>query len=268
MLRDALSCFAEWGIAHNRMNSTRFKYQLRESPRGKNVRLRVTLSKGLEVYVPRGYDVSKVPALLERRRIWVRSALERRESQKKFFEPKPAWKIPNQISLPAVRAVWHLEQRSAKVKTITIRRTGENRLSLTGAVENEAAGRAALARWLTRETRERLVPRLEELSRRTGLKYDRISVRKQRTRWASCSKRRTISLNAKLLFLQPDVVDYVIVHELCHLAEMNHSKQFWLLLKSHCPNYRKLDNQLRDMWKRVPHWAHEFASDGQRSERH
>jgi predicted metal-dependent hydrolase len=62
-------------------------------------------------------------------------------------------------------------------------------------------------------------------------------------------------LNAKLLFLPPELVDYVMIHELSHLAEMNHSKRFWALVERHDPRFRILDRQLRDMWKEVPRWA-------------
>jgi predicted metal-dependent hydrolase len=99
------------------------------------------------------------------------------------------------------------------------------------------------------------VSRLQTLSLTTGLKYSRAFVKRPRTRWASCSRHESISLNAKLLFLPPDLVDYVIIHELCHLMEMNHSKRFWELVASHCPGFRRLDSQLREMWKVVPRWA-------------
>lgn len=92
-----------------------------------------------------------------------------------------------------------------------------------------------------RQTREHLVPRLQTLSLKTGLKYHRTFVKRPRTRWASCSRHQSISLNAKLLFLPPELVDYVIIHELCHLVEMNHSKRFWELVARHSPGFRKLD---------------------------
>ena len=85
-------------------------------------------------------------------------------------------------------------------------------------------------------------PRLHRLSLKMGHQFRRTSVERPKTRWASCSRRRSISLNAKLLFLPPELVDYVLIHELCHLLEMNHSKRFWTLVMQHTPEFRKLDD--------------------------
>lgn len=215
----------------------------------------MTLQRGLEVVVPRGYDESKIPSLLERKRHWVRAALERAESHRKFFEPEPAWRLPIQIKLPAVGIVWHVKSRATDARWVAVREIGLEQLLVFGAIEDQEACRSALARWLIRQAREHLAPRLQCISLKTGLRYKAVLVKRQRTRWASCSRHGTISLNAKLLFLPPPVVDYVMTHELCHLAEMNHSKRFWQLVQQHYPGYCAVDSQLRDMWKVVPRWA-------------
>jgi predicted metal-dependent hydrolase len=237
------------------MSEALFKYRVRVSPKGRSVRLRVTLQRGLEIVVPRGYDESKIPALLERKRHWVRAALERAESHRKFFEPEPAWRLPIQIKLPAVGIVWHVMSRATDVPWVAVREIGPEKLLVFGAIEDPEACRSALARLLIRQAREYLVPRLQSVSLKTGLRYKSVLIKRQRTRWASCSRRGTISLNAKLLFLPPPVADYVMIHELCHLVEMNHSKRFWQLVRQHYPGYRDVDARLREMWKVVPRWA-------------
>jgi predicted metal-dependent hydrolase len=222
------------------------------------VRLRVTVRGGLEVVIPRGYDEGRIPALLEKKKHWIAEALDRAEAHRKFIEPEPSWRLPTHIKLTAVGMSWHVSAKATDVPWVAVRELGEDRLVVFGAISNEQGCRDALARWLLRQTREHLVPRLDAISRQTKLRYERAFVKRQRTRWASCSRQKTISLNSKLLFLPPELVDYVITHELCHVAEMNHSLRFWALLGRHCARFEKLDEQLRDMWKVVPRWATDY----------
>jgi len=79
-------------------------------------------------------------------------------------------------------------------------------------------------------------------------------VRKQRTRWGSCSTRGTITLNVCLLFQPPEVVRYLYLHELTHLRHMNHSARFWAAVGRLEPAWRELDAQLARGWQRVPAW--------------
>ncbi len=244
------------------MTEALFQYHLRISPRARNIRLRVTMQQGLEVVVPRGYDATKVPGLLERKKHWIRAALEQAESRRKFFEPKPAWRLPTEIKLAALGRTWNVSQRETAVPWVAVREMGPSTLLVFGKVDHEGICQAALNRWLMRQTRKYLVPRLEELTRRTGLRFKRVLVKKQKTRWASCSRHKTISLNAKLLFLPSVLVDYVIIHELCHLSEMNHSQGFWRLVRHHYPEFQKRDAQLREMWKHLPRWTVSKAANG------
>lgn len=75
--------------------------------------------------------------------------------------------------------------------------------------------------------------------------YKSISIRNQKTRWGSCSRQGTLSFNYKIVFLPEHLADYVIVHELCHLKEMNHSKKFWDLMAKTMPNHRARRRELR-----------------------
>lgn len=81
---------------------------------------------------------------------------------------------------------------------------------------------------------------------RTGGHYTSITVRDQKTRWGSCSSRGTLSFNYRLVFAPPAVLDYVVVHELCHLTHMNHSKDFWNLVAAVMPDYAVHKKWLRE----------------------
>lgn len=80
----------------------------------------------------------------------------------------------------------------------------------------------------------------------TGGSYTSVTIRDQKTRWGSCSSRGTLSFNYRLIFAPPAVLDYVVVHELCHLTHMNHSKEFWNMVGSVMPDYQKHKKWLRE----------------------
>lgn len=237
------------------MDKALFQYSVRISPKAKNPRLRVTLRHGLEVIVPNGYDDSKVPAILQRKKYWINAALERVERNRKFFAQESEWRLPTTISLPAIGKTWHVEGRASKYGAVAVREIAPGLLLVFGRIGDEQACVAALRRWLHRRARESLIPILEKISQRVGLRFSRVFIKRQRTRWASCSRNHAISLNAKLLFLDLALVEYCMIHELCHVQEMNHSKRFWSLVRHFSPDFRHQDRLLRDAWKSLPRWV-------------
>jgi predicted metal-dependent hydrolase len=88
-----------------------------------------------------------------------------------------------------------------------------------------------------------------------GFAPQSLAVRSQRKRWASCSSGATISLNSRLMFLPEQLVRYVLLHELAHTVELNHSARFWATLAHAAPDYRQRDAELREAWRLIPDWA-------------
>lgn len=101
--------------------------------------------------------------------------------------------------------------------------------------------------WLFEEAKSILPSRAFEIAGQYSFSPRRISIKRQRTRWGSCSQSATISLNYKLLSLKQELIDYIIVHELCHLKEMNHSIKFWKLVESIIPGYKTLQKEMRQI---------------------
>ena len=103
-----------------------------------------------------------------------------------------------------------------------------------------------LERWYRMQAVKLIGKRASELSPLLGLTYNRLVIRGQRTRWGSCSHKGNLSFNWKLLMAPEPVIDYVIIHELAHLKEMNHTKRFWELVAEYCPRWREHKKWLKD----------------------
>lgn len=111
------------------------------------------------------------------------------------------------------------------------------RRSLAGTSTHYQAHKAAAVIFITQ--------RLQELNQAYGFTYQRVTIKNQATRWGSCSKQGNLNFHYKVALLPTEIADYVLVHELCHLQELNHSKRFWQLVERTLPNYRLLRRALR-----------------------
>ncbi len=108
--------------------------------------------------------------------------------------------------------------------------------------------------WLKKRAKQVLPGLCMQTGAAIGLRPKRIHIRLQKTRWGSCSANGTVSLNAALLLRPPEQVHYVLIHELCHLRHMNHSKRYWQLVEKHVPNWQELDKTLDQAWQTSPNW--------------
>jgi|ETNmetMinimDraft_22_1059887.scaffolds.fasta_scaffold00018_7 predicted metal-dependent hydrolase len=120
---------------------------------------------------------------------------------------------------------------------------GDERIFLADESMNLAR---PLADHLRRLARNELVGMTRALARRFDLEVGRISIRDQRTRWGSCSESRSISLNWRLILAPLETAEYIVIHELLHLKEMNHSPAFWGLVEEACPRFREHEKWLHD----------------------
>ena len=93
--------------------------------------------------------------------------------------------------------------------------------------------------------------RINYFSKIYKFKYNKINIKNQKTRWGSCSEKGNLNFNYKIVLLPSLISDYLIVHELCHLKELNHSKKFWELVEKTIPNYRSIRGELKKSWKRL-----------------
>lgn len=230
-------------------------YEIRPSAKARSMRLKMTARDGLTVIAPKGVDERQVVELVNGKRDWIAAKLDQFEEVRHLLaEETPA--RPEAFDLPALAEPWRVEYQTTKSKTVGARTDRQGRIQVYGAVDDNERCKAALRRWLARRAKEKLTPWLESLSEESGLRFNRVIIKNQRTRWGSCSADGVISLNAKLLFLPPKLVRYVVMHELCHALERNHTSRFWTHLRQFEPQTDLLHGQMRDAWKQVPTWAH------------
>lgn len=236
-------------------------YRIRTSRRARNVRLQLSPGDGLTVVVPRDFDLRRVPGIVEKKKQWIEGHL-RRFADLPAAGPKPAVPLPSTLDLPALGEFWNVDYQPTRTRFVGVLTDGPGRITVYGAVHDHEACREALRMWLRRRTREVLVPWLGRLAGEGGFAFNEAVIRGQKTRWASCSSRGTISLSFKLLFLDRDWVRCVLLHELCHTRVMNHSQKFWKLLSGFVPESETIRRRMREGWKRVPAWVEERSVEG------
>ena len=162
---------------------------------------------------------------------------------------------PTALALPALDEVWQITYQETEKPSLTVRSIGSG-IIVTGAIDDIESCQSALRRWLIRRAEPALSEWMASVAAQTVLSYSGLSIRNQRTRWGSCSAKGRISLNCNLLFLSKEQVRYVMIHELCHTLELNHSNRFWGHVKRLEPNADQLHHSLRLAWQQVPAWVH------------
>lgn len=208
-------------------------YTQRVSARARVVRLVIRAERGLEVVTPRGTSLSRVEQVLREKARWITTTLERL-ARETAAAPPP---LMSGMALPlAGEHVTLAISTGAPAGRFRIRRSGAV-LHLTVADSEQETVRAALEAWYRRQARGVFAERLAVCNARYGFTYGRVTIKEQKSRWGSCSRKGNLNFNWRLLLAPPPVLDYVVIHELCHLKELNHSPRFWRLVAQTCPDY-------------------------------
>lgn len=232
----------------NRRNPFDYTVKVRNNTR--RIHLRVSLDKGLEVMVPRGVSRKMVDRVLKQNREWILSSLGQIPERLERLAPQD-------IELQAIGRRWGVEYRATASEGITVAGKGDAALLVTGDIDDAYLIALVLRRWLTSRAQQELVPWLRAVSQEFDLPFEKVLVKGQRTRWASCSGHKTISINRNLLFLPAPLVRYVLVHELVHTIQLDHSPKFWESMEERLPGSKDLEREAKGAWHYVPPWAHE-----------
>lgn len=198
-------------------------YFLVELRNVKHARLRVNEDGTVKLFAPVSFSEEDIQNLLDKKADWI-------ESKRRFFKEKE--KIPLQrnelLFLGNRYSYFFSSEYKNKVIVNNNSNTIQARRDLLDATVQE--------RWLKVEAKKLIRKRTTDLSERLLLPYNKLYIRSQKRKWGNCSAQKNVSINWRIIKAPPFVIDYVIVHELCHTLVMKHTARFQTLLKSHYPD--------------------------------
>jgi hypothetical protein len=228
------------------VNGQTISYLIKRSSRAKHVRLEVRQETGLTVVIPSSYRIKQLPVLLESKGSWILDKLT------KYGQVQS---VPDKKEIKSGDTIPYLGRDLEVVKQQNHRNTNSIKLERNRLVVSIGSASSRLnlilEQWYRLQAAKLIKERVDKLSARLGLTYNRIIIRGQKTRWGSCSYKGNLSFNWKLIMAPEPVIDYVVIHEIAHLKEMNHTKRFWELVAEHCPRWREHRKWLKDHEKEL-----------------
>lgn len=229
-------------------------FEIRRSKRSKYITLHVDLKHGLQVVLPKGATQKEALDFLNSRRKWVEKHLQ--DVHGATLSKAERMRLPKLIHVPAIRKTWEVRYIAiTHKKRITLREIDQSLVLSGPRIHNTKTCFRLLKQWLKRQAVRYLAEVLQQISASTELLFRDFCIRSQRTMWGSCSVHGDISLNYKLIFLPDELIRYVIIHELCHTVEHNHSSAFWEWVEKFDENYEQHRHDLHHAHVHIPHWA-------------
>jgi len=212
------------------------KIGVRASRRARRLRL-VSGISGVEAIVPVNYNAGELENFIASKRDWI--AKTSRYYGK--LKERCGGHDPDTIYFLGSRYRFHVVKDVRPSATVS-----EAMRWITFHVPDRRKYKRQVQEWYRQQTAAIIAERLPMLARKLNLQYNKVSIKNQRSRWASCSKKRNLNFNLLLAAAPFEVIDYVIIHELMHLIELDHSPRFWQLVAAVDPEYQKHKEWLAD----------------------
>lgn len=219
------------------VGNTVIEYAIRKSTRAKKINITVS-TRGVTVSVPGHVSVQEAKKFVATKKEWILRHIEeyrQKELQnppKKYIDGEKLLFLGQEITLRTI---------TFNSKKITMEISDGNAWFYIPAIvpeeERPAIIKNALINWYRDFAKKLLFEKAEFYARKMGVKYNQIRIKEQKTRWGSCSRKKNINFNWKIILAPSQAVDYLVVHELAHLKYMNHSACFWQEVEKFFPNY-------------------------------
>jgi hypothetical protein len=224
-----------------RLGEREIPYTVRPSGRARRISLRIREAGLVEVVVPMHHVMPLPETVLKRHAAWIFRTFDRLRHGGGVAGEQLIGTGSRILFLGAERAIRIIrEDRCRPSVTLT-----ESEIIVFLTPESPEDIRPLLERWIRTRAESSIPVRVRELNEQWNFPYIGITVRNQRTRWGSCSRKGALSFNWRLLMLPTEVADYLICHELAHLKYLNHSPRFWNLVGKICPTFRQSERWLR-----------------------
>lgn len=221
------------------ISGRRVPYHIVRSLRAR--RLRITVKEGqVTVTLPKGVHMGEAERLLQQHSAWLLKHLDAPARRK-----KPVPTLPADVILLRGEAT-HIQvvEEPGRLTRLRVEEKG-GRLVVRVPAGTREAPRRLVVPWLKAQARSCIEAAVRRQAVRMGVSYRSISIRDQRTRWGSCSSQGSLSFNWRLVMAQPAVLEYVVVHELAHRKQQNHSRAFWQVVVQYFPEYKSARAWLR-----------------------
>jgi predicted metal-dependent hydrolase len=201
----------------------------------KNASIRISSNLEITITVPVSYTQSRLDNLIADKSPWISRTLNKLSKRKKDVDLKD-----NEVLLFGDKYMLTVDV-SVNNKILTYHESKR-------IVSNHQITRKSniLVEWYIHLAKKEITRMVCELADKYGFEYNRIFIRDQKTKWGTCSSRKNLSFNWRLIRCPKSVIEYLIIHELSHLKEMNHSKKFWGLVESMCPDFKKSKQWLKE----------------------
>lgn len=197
---------------------------------------------GLRITAPKRCTLSSIENALFRKQKWILEKLAYHEQRKRQRAAPVQWAAGTGLPYLGNTLVLSPEE---PVPPATVFHIGKNRLFTRSSLLNQPTDlEIQLKKWLREEAKKILRERLDRYAAEMGVRFSAFSLSNAITRWGSCSVKGHIRLNWRLIHCDTDLIDYVVIHELAHLREMNHSPAFWAIVNAHYPQYKKARQEL------------------------
>ena len=185
------------------------------------------------IYCPTYIKDSYLRLIIKKKQLWIKKKINAEKEREKI-------QVKNKSFFPFLGRNLTLLTMASKENKVLLK----NNSILIHCTESERA-KKNLVEWLKLEAKKYLVARVQFISSKIKISFKSLNLRGYKAMWGACNSRSEICLNWKLVMLPKKVIDYVIVHELCHIIEPNHSKSFWSLVKKHDNGYVENKNWLK-----------------------